>query len=205
MSLGALRSIEENVTPVYLSLTKVSSIESCCESLSSAVGAWKVIGTLSSEAARATPICEAVQNGLALLVKNAYLAPAGGVLSLVAALILSASSNSLVGRNGFSPAADAAAVGAAAAAAVGASGAGAAVGSGATVGSGAGAAVGAAAGAAVGAAAAGAVVGVAAGAPPHAASNSVRIVSSPRNFRQRCVAIIGYLPFIGVNHIPVAG
>src|SRR4051812_45209471 len=169
MSLGALRSIEEKVTPVYLSLTKVSSMESCCESLSSAVGAWKVIGTLSSEAARATPICEAVQNGLALLVKNAYLAPAGGGLSLVAALILSASSNSLVGRNGFSPAAAGAAVGAAATAAVGASGAGAAVGSGA------GAAVGAAAGAAV---------GVAAGAPPHAASNSVRIVSSPRNFRQ---------------------
>src|SRR5215216_6114017 len=153
MSLGALRSIEEKVTPVYLSLTKVSSIESCCESLSSAVGAWKVIGTLSSEAARATPIREAVQNGLALLVKNAYLAPAGGVLSLVAALILSASSNNLVGRNGFSPAAAAgAAVDAAAGAAVGAA-AGAAVGSGAAVASAAGAAVGAAAGAAVGAAA----------------------------------------------------
>src|SRR5215216_5385378 len=126
MSLGALRSIEEKVTPVYLSLTKVSSIESCCESLSSAVGAWKVIGTFSSEEARATPICEAVQNGLALLVKNAYLAPAGGVLSLVAALILSASSNNFVGRNGFSPAAAGAAVGPAAGATVGA-GAGAAV------------------------------------------------------------------------------
>src|SRR5215213_5432317 len=115
MSLGALRSIEEKVTPVYLSLTKVSSMESCCESLSSAVGAWKVIGTLSSEDARATPICEAVQKGLALLVKNANLAPVGAVLSLVAALILSASSKSLVGRNGLSAAA---AAGAAAGAAV---------------------------------------------------------------------------------------
>src|SRR5215216_3181372 len=149
MSLGALRSIEEKVTPVYLSLTKVSSIESCCESLSSAVGAWKVIGTLSSDEARATPICEAVQNGLALLVKNANLAPAGAVLSLVAALSLSASSNSLVGRNGFSP-------GSAAGAEVGPA-------AGAEVGPAAGAAVGAAAGAAVGAAA-GAAVGAAAGA-----------------------------------------
>src|SRR6185436_16400728 len=101
MSLGALRSIEEKVTPVYLSLTKVSSIESCCESFSAAVGAWNVIGTLSSEEARATPICEAVQNGLALLVKNAYLASGGGLLPWVAALIFSTTSNSSVGLKGF--------------------------------------------------------------------------------------------------------
>src|ERR1051325_262145 len=120
MFFGALRSIDENVTPVYLSLTKVSSMVSCCESLSSAVGAWKTIGTPSSEEARATPICEAVQNGLALFVRNAYLAPAGAGLSLVAALIFSAISNSLVGRKGLSAvdAADAA-VGCAADAAVG--------------------------------------------------------------------------------------
>ena len=83
---------------LYLSLMKVSSIESCCESLSAAVGNMKVIGTLISVEARLTPVWAAVQNGATALVSRAYLAPAGGLQSLVAAFSSSASLNRLSGR-----------------------------------------------------------------------------------------------------------
>src|SRR5665811_681341 len=98
---AALRSMAENVMALYLSLTKVSSMDSCWLSFSAAVGAWKVIGTPTSAEAREAPICAAVQKGATALVKRAYLESAGILASLKAAFSSSDSFIRSFGRYGL--------------------------------------------------------------------------------------------------------